>query len=211
MSANNFRSGTNVKPLLILSTALVAAMLAGCAGVKTDVRVSPLSATLADERTYDFARTPPQEASAEHTQYEALVREGLARYGFAVASKESARYVVSLAYDTRPAAVGVDVAGCESTTEACEAPATTSVFPGRRLYRHSLTMRYFERTNGQEVYKVTVTKSDRDADPLHAVPYLVKSALARMPYAGNRDWRVTFGNVETGRVPRIESVSPVTP
>jgi hypothetical protein len=72
-------------------------------------------------------------------------------------------------------------------------------------------MRFFERKSGQEVYKVTVTKSDRDADPLHAVPYLVKSALARMPYAGNRDWRVTFGNVETGRAPGIESVSPVTP
>jgi hypothetical protein len=200
-----------VKPLLILSTALVAAVLAGCAGVKTDVRVSPLSATLADERTYDFARTPPQDASAEHAQYEALVREELARYGFAATSKDSARYIVSLAYDTRPAAIGVDAAGCGAATEACEAPATTSAFPGRRFYRHSLTLRFFEQTSGQEVYKVTVTKSDRDADPLHAVPYLVKSALARMPYAGNRDWRVTFGNVETGKTPGIKSVSPVTP
>ena len=200
---------------MILCAALVAATLAGCAGVKTDVQASPLSGTFASERTYALVRTEPQDANAGHAQYEALVRAELARYGFVEAPKESARYHVSLAYDTRPAGVGVDAAGCGSSTEPCSKPAPSTTFFGQRLYQHSLTVRFFDRTNGQEIYKVAATKRDREADPLRAVPYLVQSVLAQMPYAGHQDWQVTFKGEEAGedqgQVSGIKSIKPVEP
>jgi hypothetical protein len=197
-----------MKSLLIGCALFALTTLTGCAGVKTEVRASPTSATLAGERTFGLARTPAQVTSADHARYETLVREELQKNGFVDASTERARYLVSLADDTRPAAVGVDVTGCENTTESCAKPDTSMSLFGRRLYQHALTLRFFERASGQEVYKVTATVSDRDADALHAVPYLVKSALAQLPYAGHPDWQVTFRNNEVSQAPGIVSVEP---
>ncbi|MDI7066128.1 hypothetical protein QMO17_33330, partial [Klebsiella pneumoniae] len=89
-----------------------------------------------------------------------------------------AHYLLSIAYATRPAAVGVGTKDCAPGMCERSPEAPFSLFGGR-AYQHTLTLRFFERASGREVYKVSAASSDRDADPLHAMPLLVKSALAR--------------------------------
>ena len=198
-----------MKTLLMLCAALAAVAMAGCADMRAEVRASHMSTPLGDDRTYEFTRTPPQEANPDHRQYEALLRQQLSHNGFTSASADRARYVVSLAYDTRPADINVGVTGCETSTERCDTPLPGANSPGRPLYRHSMTLRLFERSTGQEVYKVSATQKDRDADPLHAAPYLVTSVMAKFPFDGHADWLVKMHPDGADHSPRLTTVEPV--
>ena len=194
----------------VLIAASLTASLAGCAGVSTDVRASPVATPLQGEQSYALARSPLQGGNPDHTEYETLIRAELGKYGFADVTQQRAHYLLSIAYDTRLAAVGVGSADCAQ--EGCSSPgeASFSLF-GRRSFKHSLTLRFFEQTHGQEVYKVSVVSQDHDADPQHAIPYLVKSALAQFPFADHPDWRVKLRADAAGGGPQVVSVKPVQP
>ncbi|MFM0058586.1 DUF4136 domain-containing protein [Paraburkholderia phytofirmans] len=207
-----YRSEKTVKAMLICA-ALAAASLTGCTGLSADVHTADATnaaAALQGERTYTIARMPSQETSADHPQFESLLVSELAKQGFVAATAESARYLLSVAYDTRPATIGVNENGC--TSGDCQrGPAAPFSLFGGPAYQHALTLRFFERASGQEVYKVSAVSSDRDADPLHATPTLVKSALARFPFDAPPDWRVKLRADETGGVPTVTSVKPLQP
>jgi len=197
-----------MKPLLIHAV-IAAIFLAGCADVKTEVHASgtaTMSEASAGEQTYAFERMPWQAASADDARYEALVRNQLAHYAFVEAPAPSARYLVSLAYGSRPATIDIDVGNC---IEPCRSTGSTD----QHGYRHTLTLRLFDRTRNRETYKVTVTSRDSHADPLHAIPYLAESVLAMLPYIDDRDWQVTLHQVDTGEdgnlTPDIISVEPL--
>jgi hypothetical protein len=84
-----------------------------------------------------------------------------------------------------------------------------SPFSFYRTWRHSLTLRFFDQASGHEVYKVVVTICDSDSDPQHAVPYLVKSAFAQLPFAPYRHWRVMLHKRVAGdESPELVSVEP---
>lgn len=201
-----------------------AAALAGCAGVKTDVHASTgaNATSLQGEKTYALTRLPSQQTSAAYPQYASLVEAELAKYGFTTADAARTRYLLSIAYDTRPAAIGVAAGDCAdgdaaaASTDAvnadCRTPGETSFsLFGGTTYRHTLTLRFLERTTGREAYKVTSTTRDREADPQHAVPYLVKSALAKLPYADHADWQVKLQTQDASTAPEVVSVKPVEP
>ncbi|WP_407947768.1 DUF4136 domain-containing protein [Paraburkholderia solitsugae] len=195
---------------IIICAALAAASLTGCAGLSADVHTANPAAVLQGERTYTIARMPSQDASADHPQFETMLRDELAKNGFTDTAGNSAHYLLSIAYDTRPVVVGVGAKDC--APGACErSPEPPFALFDGRAYRHALTLRFFEQSSGQEVYKVSAASSDRDADPLHAMPALVKSALAKFPFDAPPDWRVKLRTQETGGVPDVVSVKPLKP
>jgi hypothetical protein len=196
----------------VLSACCLAAGLSGCAGVSADVQASPTAAQFQGERSYVVARSPLQDGRSDYPEYDTLVRRELGKYGFADAAGQRAHYLLSIAYDTRPAAIGVATETCTEQGQGCSSPGgqSFSLF-GRRSYKHSLTLRFFEQANGREVYKVSASSQDHDADPLHAIPYLVKSTLAQLPFTGHADWRVKLSPGNTGGVPQVVSVKPVQP
>jgi hypothetical protein len=204
-----YRSEKLVKAILICAV-LAAASLTGCAGLNADVHTPNPSAALQGERTYTITRIPSQAASADHPQFETMLRDELAKNGFVDTAGKPAHYLLSIAYDTRPATVGVGTKDC--APGVCErSPEPPFALFGGRAYQHSLTLRFFDRSSGQEVYKVSAASSDRDADPLHAMPVLVKSALARFPFDAPQDWRVKLRMEKTGGVPGVVSLKPVPP
>lgn len=193
----------------LLCAALVAASLTGCAGLNADVHTATPAAALQGEPTYTIARLPSQDACAEHPQFEALLRDELTRRGFVDAAGKPAHFLLSIAYDTRPLAIGVSAGDC-SPRECPKPDAPVSLFGGP-AYRHSLTLRFFERPGGEERYKVRAVIADRDADSSHAMPMLVKSALARFPFDAPPDWRVTLEPDRASGVPMVVSVKPLAP
>ncbi|MFM0175484.1 DUF4136 domain-containing protein [Paraburkholderia sediminicola] len=207
-----YRSEKMVKAILICA-ALAAASLTGCAGLSADVHTADAAnaaAALQGERTYTIARMASQEASADHPQFESLLVDELTKQGFVETTGQPARYLLSVAYDTRPATIGVGEKGCTSG-DCARPPGTPFSLFGGPAYQHALTLRFFERASGLEVYKVSATSIDRDADPLHAMPTLVKSALARFPFDAPPDWRVKLRADETSGVPKVMSVKPLQP
>ena len=197
---------------ILIGALLAAATLAGCTGMHADVHTATPAAALPGERTYMFARMPMQNAGGGHAQFETLLRDELAKQGFADTATQPAHYLLSVGYETRPAEIGVGVSDCAAA--ACdhesdrERGAPFSLF-GARAYRHTLTLRFFERTSGREVYKVSAASTDRDADPLRAMPALITSALARFPFDAPADWRVKLRANETRGVPDVVSIAPL--
>ncbi|KAA1004840.1 DUF4136 domain-containing protein [Paraburkholderia panacisoli] len=195
----------------LMCAALAAASLTGCAGLNADVHTANPPAALQGEPTYPIARLPSQDASADHPQFEALLREELARRGFVEAAGKPAHYLLSIAYDTRPRAIGIGVGAGDCAPSDCPKPAVLFSLFGGRAYQHSLTLRFFERTSGDERYKVSAVIADRDADPTHAMPVLVKSALAKFPFDAPPDWRVKLQQDKASSVPTVISVKPQQP
>ena len=193
----------------LMCAALIAASLTGCAGLNADVHTANPAAALQGEPTYAIARMPSQDASADHPQFEALLRDELAKRGIVDTAGKSAHYLLSIAYDTRPGTVGVGGKDC-APSDCHKVEAPFSLFGGP-VYQHSLTLRFFERTSGEERYKVSAVIADRDADPLHAMPVLVKSALAKFPFDAPPDWRVKLQQDKTSGVPNVISVKPLQP
>ncbi|NIE64521.1 DUF4136 domain-containing protein [Burkholderia sp. Ax-1719] len=203
-----------VKFLMTICTVSMAGALAGCAGVSADVQASGglpsmgAASTSAPASTYRFARTPAQADAGDNLPYEALLREGLAQRGFQQGA-DAARYLVSAAWASRPADVTVATGDCKGGCAPAEGPSLP--WFGHR-YVHTLTLRFFTLPDGQEAYKVSAEKRDRNADAQQALPYLVASALAKMPYAGAPQWRVKMKDAATaGAMPEVTSVTPVSP
>jgi Domain of unknown function (DUF4136) len=199
--------------VLLIGAVLATASLAGCAGLSADVHTAAranAAPALPGESTYTITRIASQEASADHQRFEALVRDELARHGFADAPDKAAHYLLSIAYATRPVTVSVSTPDCAPGDCAHQAETPFSLF-GARVYQHSLTLRFFDHASGEERYKVSAITNDRDADPLHAMPTLVKSALAKLPFDASSDWRVTLRTDKTGSVPEVVSVKPLQP
>ncbi|NIE86614.1 DUF4136 domain-containing protein, partial [Burkholderia sp. Tr-860] len=79
------------------------------------------------------------------------------------------------------------------------------------VYRHLLTLRFVDSRNGETAYQVTASSRDRQADPLAAMPNLVRSALAKLPYQGGTGWLVRTRPDAAGGMPGVVSVKPAEP
>ena len=195
-----------------LAIGLAAAMLAGCAGIESDVKVSlpDPSALDAQPRTYAFARSPLEAPGADTARYESALADALAKHGFEAAPDARARLRISFAYDTHAQPVAIIDERC-ATQGDCVPPRPSSSFRwfGRESYIHSLTLRFFERATGREIYKVSVSTRDREAGSLSAVPKLMESAFAHMPYRGGSRWHIRLRRGENGNMPSIVSITPV--
>ncbi|NVH76880.1 DUF4136 domain-containing protein [Paraburkholderia sp. JPY432] len=195
-----------------LCAALAAASLTACAGLSADVHT--VSANGADHavalqgETYSLARTPAQDDSTDHPQTEKLLRDELAKHGFVDTAGKPAHYLLSIAYSTRPASIGIGGEDCASADCGAGSDGPGALLFGRK-YQHALTLRFFDYASGTERYKVSAVYSDRDADPLHALPLLVKTALAKLPYDAPADWRVKLSIDKASGAPNVESMEPL--
>lgn len=121
--------------ITLICTALIAASFAvgltGCAGVSTDVRASPSATPLQGERSYVLARSPLQDDTPDHREYETLIRTELGKYGFADATELHAHYMLSIAYDTRLAGVGIGTAECTGGLQQSRPGLVLAVRPPR--------------------------------------------------------------------------------
>ena len=180
--------------------AVIAVLLGGCAGTPSDVRTwaAPTFAVSAsDVRTYVLAASPlgsDSDKPAADAAVAGSVGRALAAYGFAAAPETVARYRLALSADSRPERVSVADGACAREGRCEAAPPAPLHWPGRKYYRHSLTLRFFDRASGQEVYKTSAALVDSQPALEPAVPGLVASALARLPFpaADAARWRVTL-------------------
>jgi len=194
-----------------LCAALAAACLSGCAGLSADVHTGGsdhAAVALQGEQTYAIARTQPQQHSADFARAEKLLRDELAAHGFADTADKSAHYLVSIAYSTRPASIGIGGNECAPADCARGRDGLGALLFGRE-YQHTLTLRFFDYASGTERYKVSAVFVDRDADPVHAMPLLVKTALAKLPFDEPADWRVKFSIDKASGAPNVESMTPL--
>ncbi|AOJ69073.1 MULTISPECIES: DUF4136 domain-containing protein [Burkholderia] len=198
--------------ILWAGAALAVALLSGCASVTTGVSASGAPDALAGARTYDFARTAAQADNADYGQVEALVRRELAQRGFDEAADAQARYRVSIAYATQPASVALTMPGCGGAQQpacvAVDGPAPFGLPFAGTVYRHVLTLRFVERSSGRDAYRVSAAVQDRRPDALQAAPVLVRSALARVPFADGNGWLVETKKADASALPGVVSVKP---
>lgn len=72
-----------------------------------------------------------------------------------------------------------------------------------------LTLRFIERSSGGDAYRVSAAVQDRHPDALLAAPVLVRSALARVPFADGGGWLVeTKKRDADDAMPGVVSVKP---
>ncbi|WP_175881649.1 DUF4136 domain-containing protein [Burkholderia sp. BCC0044] len=194
------------------AAALAASLLAGCAGVTSGVSaVGQPNAFASGAHGYDFVRTAAQAGDAEYRQIETLVRDELARRGFDAQPLKDARYRLSVAYATQPAAVAASAAGCGAASSACvtvDGPAPLAVPFMGRVYRHVLTLHFVDAKSGADVYRVSASLRDRDPGTQQAAPALVKSALAKVPFGDGSGWLVKTKKDDAGGMPGVVSVKP---
>jgi hypothetical protein len=204
----------------ILLFAACAAALTGCAGNETAVRAHATRDFGTGPRTYALERDAATGTDVETDGYASAIERRLAELGFAAAPRGAARYRLALSQETRPASVGVDYSRCADGAP-CGAAVLPPGFewPGQKAYIHSLTLRFFDRTDGREAYKVSVTKRDGAPDARRDVDDLVASALARMPFAlaeggtgdpeGKTDWKVTLRKPGGDAAARVMRIAPL--
>ncbi|MBG0862773.1 DUF4136 domain-containing protein [Burkholderia sp. 9779_493] len=194
------------------ATALAASLLTGCAGVTTGVSaVGQPNAFASGAHGYDFVRTAAQAGDAEYRQIETLVRDELARRGFDAQPLKDARYRLSIAYATQPAAVAAIAERCGAASSACvtvDGPAPLALPFMGRVYRHVLTLRFVDAKSGADVYRVSASLRDRDPGTQQAAPALVKSALAKVPFGDGSGWLVKTKKDDAGGMPGVVSVRP---
>ena len=209
----------------ILLLAACCAALSACAGTETAVRASAAPGFGAGERTYAFAIEREGAVSGDDERYAAAVARRLAGLGYVAAPMRAAHYRIALSHDTHRAGVAIADASCIQG-KPCGAPAPLRApgfpWPGVKTYVHSLTVRFFDRADGREVYLVSVTKRDREPGSLRAVDFLVAGALARMPFAGGgtqpagrpdadreqqSEWKVTLGENGSGAEPHVTGIA----
>lgn len=198
-------------PIVMAMTLCVVAVIAGCAGIESDVRASSDPAARLEPQSsryvLDPGPLPAMRASA--AGYETAVRNALAQHGFEAAPDEQARYRVSLAYETHPDSIALlEGNNCVEKGDCREPPRSwLFLWPGQKAFVHSLTLRFFDRVSGHEVYKVVASSRDRCADAGRAMPYLIESVFARMPYPGHGNWRVKLRPGKDGTMPVIVSAN----
>ncbi|VWB24471.1 putative lipoprotein [Burkholderia lata] len=194
------------------ATALAASLLTGCAGVTSGVSALGQPNVFASgAHGYDFVRTAAQADDAEYRQIETLVRDELAHRGFEAKPLAAARYRLSIAYATQPASVAASADGCGAASSACvtvDGPAPFALPFMGRVYRHVLTLRFVDAKSGADVYRVSAALRDRDPGTQQAVPALVKSALAKVPFGDGGGWLVKTKKDDAGGMPGVVSVKP---
>ncbi len=194
--------------------------LSGCAAPSTGVNVTGQPAGF-DTRGHGYviARTAAQDGSAAYARVEARVRDALAGDGFHEEVAGGARYRLSIAYATQPAALAL-ATPCPPASGPCsDAPGLrvdgSAPFPlpfGGTVYRHLLTLRFVDRHTGATAYQVTAAVRDREPDALAAMPALVRGALARLPFDTAEGWRVVTTRPDpAGGEPGVVSVEPAEP
>ena len=171
-------------------------------------------------RTSAIANDSATASDAQSEAFASAIERRLAELGFAASPMQAAHYRIAFSHETHPASVGIGYAGC-SDGEPCGPAMLPPGFewPGASAYIHSLTLRFFDRADGREAYKVSVTKRDRAPDAGHEVDDLVASALARLPFvdagaatgdrAGKGDWKVTLSKPGADTVPRVTGIAPL--
>lgn len=169
----------------ILLLAACAAALSGCIGIETAVRARTAPDFGAGERTYAFAGNQPDASEGDDGAYAPAVARRLTELGYVAAPAATARYRVALSHDTRPGSVSVAYTQCAGgppcgTAQPLRAPGFP--WPGLKTYVHSLTLRFFDRADGREIYEVSVVKRDRVRSAQGVVDDLVAAALARAPF-----------------------------
>ncbi|CAN7561308.1 DUF4136 domain-containing protein [Trinickia sp. LjRoot230] len=198
-------------PIVMAMTLCVAAVIAGCASIESDVRASSDPAVRLEPQSSGYVLEPgPLPAMrAGAAGYEAAVRQALAQRGFEAAPEAQARYRVSLAYETHPNSIALLEGNHCAENGDCREPPRSWLFlwPGQKAFVHSLTLRFFDRASGHEVYKVVASSRDRYADVGRAMPYLIESVFARMPYPGQGNWRVKLHPGKDGTTPVIVSAN----
>ncbi|KVD36625.1 hypothetical protein WS61_26035 [Burkholderia sp. ABCPW 11] len=194
------------------ATALAASLLTGCAGVTSGVSaVGQPNAFASGAHGYDFVRTAAQRDDAEYRQIESLVRDELARRGFDAQPLKDARYRLSIAYATQPAAVATSADRCGAASSACvtvDGPAPFALPFAGKVYRHVLTLRFVDAQSGADVYRVSASLRDRDPGTQQAAPALVKSTLAKLPFGDGGGWLVKTKKDDAGGMPGVVSVKP---
>ncbi|CAB3753539.1 hypothetical protein LMG29739_01758 [Paraburkholderia solisilvae] len=182
--------------------------------MKADVHVSTQPAAAFTASTYELDRPEHLMQDSRRADDERALRRELDARGFTDGQSGHARYIVSMSYDTRPASILLrsgetgETGGIGAT--ATSTAGTQSGWCAATRYRHSLTLRFFDRDSGMEAYSVTALAWDCHADTVSAWPYLVESALGKLPYADASDWQVTFGRSQnSGDMPRISSTKRV--
>ena len=169
-------------------------------------------------RTYAFTRTAAQQNSIEQATYEQFVANELEADAFRQAPSTAARYLVGLTYGThsdtmtitQPVFYGSPWPGPYWRPFNPWGPFApfppdyvTQSYP---VFTHTLGIRISERASGKEVYNVTARNTSEDPSLVHAMPYLVRSALADFPLANGavRTVRIRYdkrGAVLTNEVP----------
>ncbi|RZF24767.1 DUF4136 domain-containing protein [Paraburkholderia sp. UYCP14C] len=196
-----------------LCAALAAASLSACTGLGADVHAvsgngADHAVAMQGEQTYSLARTQPQDDSADHPQAEKLLRDELSKDGFVDTAGKPAHYLLSIAYSTRPASIGIGGEECAPPDCGAGSDGPAALLFGRE-YQHALTLRFFDYASGTERYKVSAVFLDRHADPLRALPLLVKAALAKLPFDAPADWRVKLSIDKASGAPNVESMKPL--
>ncbi len=220
---NDMTTG-RMKSILLLTACMAA--LTGCAGIEMAVRADATPDFGAAERTYAFAGTQSDAAEGDDAAYAPAVARRLAALGYVAAPAQTARYRVALSHDTRSPSISVAYTDCAGGTPCDTArPPPAPGFPwlGAKTYVHSLTLRFFDRVDGREVYTVSVAKRDRERSAQRAADDLVAAALARAPFEsgtqsergdgdrrnGRTDWKVTLRENGPNGPPSVTGIAPV--
>lgn len=209
-----------MKTILLLAACTAALM--GCAGNETAVRATALRDFGTGQRTFALANDSARTSDIEANDFASAIERRLAELGFAAAPIDAARYRLAVSHETRPASVGVRYSRCADGAP-CGAAILPPGFewPGQKAYIHSLTLRFFDRADGSEVYKVSATKRDGAPDARRDIDDLVASALARLPFAQTEtgagdpgrktDWKVTLSKpgADAGAGARVTRIVPL--
>lgn len=210
--------------------ALAGAMLVlgGCASYVTTQVTAFQNWSAGDaQRTYAFQRSPAQQNSLEQQTYEQLVDNELSIYGFKLTPLASANFLVGLDYNSKDQTVVVqqpdfyDPWGPWGSPYyrqwgpwwvAPPPPVTYSTQTYSIATQH-LAIRMIDKATGKEVYRVTSSAQVDDPSLLHAMPFLVRGALADFPLANGtvRRVRVPVDQNGTAGLPSNERSVNVAP
>jgi hypothetical protein len=198
-----------IRRVVVPAIAATVALLSGCTTyVSTQVTAFSNWSGSDATRTYAFARTAEQQNSIEQATYEQFVANELEANAFRQVPSKDARYSVGLTYGTHSDTVTVTQPvfygspwpgpywrpfnpwGPFGPFGPFPPDYVTQSYP---VFTHTLGIRISERVSGKEVYNVTARNTSEDPSLVHAMPYLVRSALADFPLAN--------GAVKTVRIP----------
>lgn len=208
--------------------AAAALALGGCASYVTTQVTAFQNWTASDaQRTYAFQRSTAQQNSLEQATYEQLVDNELSVYGFKLTPIASANFLVSLNYDSQDHTVvvqqpdfydpwgpwGMPYYRPWGPWWVGPPPPPTYSTQTYSVSNQRLAIRMIDKATGKEVYRVTASAQVDDPSLLHAMPFLVRGALADFPLANGtvRNVRVPVGQNGTAGLPSNERSVNVAP
>jgi Domain of unknown function (DUF4136) len=182
-------------------------VLSACTTVTTYVTANRTSTEITATGSYAFASLPTgvQASAPQEEQYESLLDARLKRLGLTKRGPDHARYLLSIAYDTRLARVEV-VDDHYKATHCNIADQSTPFLHFGRRWEHSLTLRFFDAASGSEMYRVIAGRRDGETDARHIAPYLAMSALAEVPFTTDGTFRIKLRAARNDIEPKVMSV-----